>query len=235
MVIQVYDAETSSQVGSPATIAVGYASLRDDFPADMLLLFLETALNPNGNNVGAQIELAAVWDRALSAVEVASLSRKGSASVTSDWLASPLESNQATDAWQFFHQIDTANRSGSYTLLPFYDDTDADGPGDNGSDTGGFLDQALLEVWTEADDVWDLAGKNISPTETIVVDGDIFVRPNLVVLHPATGAISGVSVSFLVPLSEVYFFSLSVENIDQNGGLGVNWFFDLESAEYTGP
>lgn len=70
--IYLYSPETGTMLGQPATFSVGFSSLQTF--SSMNLLFLEAPNNANGTNTGAQIELAALWAKALSPEEIALLS-----------------------------------------------------------------------------------------------------------------------------------------------------------------
>lgn len=69
--IYVYDPQTGLAVGTPVSLGVGYSSL-ENLSANLLLFV--TASFTNGPQPGAQMDLAALWMRALSAEEVAGLS-----------------------------------------------------------------------------------------------------------------------------------------------------------------
>ena len=74
LTVYVYDPATGEEVHPPATIeALAIEELLQY--ANTNFLFLEAPNNANDSNEGGQIELAAVWNRALSTGEVASLSR----------------------------------------------------------------------------------------------------------------------------------------------------------------
>ncbi|MBZ0114104.1 MAG: LamG domain-containing protein [Thermoanaerobaculia bacterium] len=70
--ILVHDPETGGAVGSPVAEFVSFSTLQ--LPEDLILLFLEAPFNANGCNTGGQLEMAAVWNRALSFAEVRQLS-----------------------------------------------------------------------------------------------------------------------------------------------------------------
>lgn len=72
MTLYVYSPLTGTQIGQPVTQPVTFSSLQTF--SMMNLLFLEAPSNFNGTNVGGQLELAALWMRALSPEEVALLS-----------------------------------------------------------------------------------------------------------------------------------------------------------------
>ena len=75
--IYVFDPKTGLEVGSVRTLAVDFDKLETDFVGDISnnVLFGEAPCNANGTNNGQVIELAALWNRALSDKEVALLSR----------------------------------------------------------------------------------------------------------------------------------------------------------------
>ena len=71
--VYVHDPENGQAVGTPASVAVPFASLGLDTLLD--LLFLQAPNNANGCVYDALLEGAAVWSRALSADEVQALSQ----------------------------------------------------------------------------------------------------------------------------------------------------------------
>ncbi len=72
LTLYVYDPGAGAAVGAPATLTVAFNAL--ELAAGMNVLFMEAPNNANGHNQGEQLELAAVWDRALTPAEVARLS-----------------------------------------------------------------------------------------------------------------------------------------------------------------
>lgn len=77
LTIYVFDPLTAQPVGSAASLAVNFDALETDWTADysrMNVLYLEAPCNANGTNTGAQIELAALWNRPLDESEIAGLS-----------------------------------------------------------------------------------------------------------------------------------------------------------------
>ena len=77
MTVYVYDPLTGMQVGAPALLAgLGYSSLESGSSGTNTrnLLFFEAPSNTNGTNTSALIDLAAVWNQALTPAEVAQLS-----------------------------------------------------------------------------------------------------------------------------------------------------------------
>jgi hypothetical protein len=67
------------------------------------------------------------------------------ATITADFLASPNQSNTASDAWQYFYGINTTTRSGGYTPLPVFD-------------TMAFIDNPL-QAWVMSTTPWgDIVG-----------------------------------------------------------------------------
>ncbi|MCS7304775.1 MAG: LamG domain-containing protein [Thermoguttaceae bacterium] len=72
MTLYVYSPVTGTMIGQPVTSSVSFSTLATF--SSMNLLFLEAPSNFNGTNVGGQLELAILWNRALSPEEVALLS-----------------------------------------------------------------------------------------------------------------------------------------------------------------
>jgi len=72
--LYVYDAETGREIGHPAFLSgLDFTSLETGY-AEKNLLVLEAPGNINGGNIGALIELSAMWPEALNENEVALLS-----------------------------------------------------------------------------------------------------------------------------------------------------------------
>ncbi len=73
--ISVYDPQTGDPVGSTQNVSVPFDSLNNGLDGGALnMLALEEPSNGTGINIGGEIDVAAVWDRTLSADEIASLS-----------------------------------------------------------------------------------------------------------------------------------------------------------------
>ncbi len=74
--ISVYDPQTGGPVGATQNVSVPFNSLNNGLEGGALnMLALEEPSNGTGINIGGEIDVAAVWNRALTADEIASLSR----------------------------------------------------------------------------------------------------------------------------------------------------------------
>jgi len=152
---------------------------------------------------------------ALSALVPASAA--SAASIVTDFLTSPSQANPQGDGWRYYTGIDTASRTGSYTLLPTFDTT-------------AFIDSAGVQAWVNAigafDDITGV-GKNTNGGTTVNVPaGGIY-------MHPAGVAAGAVSTSYLIPTTGIYSVAVTIADLATGtdfGSDGIQWFLDRNSS-----
>jgi len=134
-------------------------------------------------------------------------------SLEDDWLTIPNQSNTATDLWQYYGQIDTANRNGSYTLQPTF-----------------WNPLAGLESWViEAKAGSPNVAKNNTDSPMDLGGGGV-VPAHAVWVHPDQFSPDAVAAAFYVPVSGTYKLDWQLTDISVGSGDGVSWFLDRNSG-----
>lgn len=141
------------------------------------------------------------------------------ASLQSDFLVSPSQSNTASNSWQYFYDVNPENRNGSYPRLNVYD-TAAHFTG--------------VEGWGLGDNSIPLVAKNT--TNGTISDSGTFALPaNAVFVHPENGGGNeAVAVAYRVPATAFYNLSGTITDIDTGNVTGIAWYLDRNAGNVLG-
>jgi len=154
---------------------------------------------------------------ALSALVPASAA--SAASIVTDFLTSPSQANPQGDGWRYYTGIDTASRTGSYTLLPLFD-------------TAAFVNSSGVEAWVNSTDganFLDIVGVGKNTNGVTTVD----VPPGGIYMHPAGAAAGAVSTSYLIATTGIYSVAVTLADLATGTGFGsdgIQWFLDRNSS-----
>src|SRR5262245_8588914 len=123
-------------------------------------------------------------------------------SFTADFLTAPSQANTSTNVWQYFYNIDMANRTGFYTRLPVYDSS---------------IQNSGTEGWRGSIDAPPYIGvhtwEDLAFPYVLLGEGHI---------HPANDR-RGIAIGFRAPSNGLYEVSGYVRAA---GGGSINWYLD---------
>lgn len=129
-------------------------------------------------------------------------------SFADDFRVAPNQANAATNTWQYFYNVDIANRAGTYTRLESYS----------------------ANIGSQGFPAWNPSGSANYPcvgrnTSSNIVQG---VQPGEGVIVPS--AITGIAIGFQAPTNGYYDISGRL-HLSYLGNNGVRWFLDKGSDQ----